>query len=99
MDFDAIASGMLQIYFDLITSERIAIDSALKCQRNCNGFCCVMFCVIFLDTLESMMHLVKDVYGKLFWRMMYIVMVYVMEDALLFVCPMIHLNCIGNVNS
>ena len=52
MDFDVIASGILHIDFDVIASGMIAFDSVVKCQRNCNGFYCVMFCVISLDTLE-----------------------------------------------
>ena len=46
--------------FDVIAPGRIVIDSVMKCQRNCKGFYCVMFCAIFLDSLESMMHLVRD---------------------------------------
>ena len=55
-----------------------------------------MFCALMLLT---MMHRVIDVNGKLFWRMMHKVMVYVMEDALLFVSQTIHMNCVGNVSS
>ena len=38
MDFDVIASGMLQIDVDVIALGRIAIDSVVKYQRNCDGF-------------------------------------------------------------
>ena len=55
-----------------------------------------MFCALMLLT---MMHRVIDVNGKSFWRMMHIVMVYVMEDALLFVNQTIDMNCVGNVSS
>ena len=55
--------------------------------------------MLCLDALDCILHRVKDVNGKLFWRMMYIVMVHMLADALRLVSQMIDMNSIGNVSS